>query len=77
VLFSENAPVIIVLIFLIIFIGGGYAILNRVGVFEEIISKIVRRYGAKRYLLVCAVSLAFMFSETVFPMCSIRPTLCF
>lgn len=61
VLFSENAPVIIVLIFLIVFIGGGYALLNRIGVFEEIITKIVRRYGARRYLLVCAVSLVFMF----------------
>ena len=61
VLFSENAPVIIVLIFLIVFIGGGYALLNRIGVFEEIITNIVRRYGARRYLLVCAVSLVFMF----------------
>lgn len=61
VLFSDNAPIIIVLVLLIVFIGGGYAILNRVGVFEEIITKIVRRYGKKRYLLVCAVSLVFMF----------------
>jgi uncharacterized ion transporter superfamily protein YfcC len=61
VLFSANAPVIIVLIFLIVFIGGGYEILNRIGVFKEIIAKIVQRYGAKRYLLICAVSLVFMF----------------
>ena len=47
VLFSENGPTIIVLILLIVFIGGGYAILNRVGVFEEIITGIVRRYGGK------------------------------
>lgn len=61
VLFSENAPIIIVLVLLIVFIGGGYAILNRVGVFNEIITKIVRRFGAKRYLLICAISLVFMF----------------
>jgi len=61
VLFSENGPTIIVLILLIVFIGGGYAILNRVGVFEEIITGIVRRYGGKRYLLICAVALVFMF----------------
>ena len=61
VLFSENAPVIIVLILLITFIGGGYEILNRIGVFKEIITKIVNRFGAKRYLLICAVSLVFMF----------------
>ncbi|MEW5786187.1 MAG: hypothetical protein AB1767_14130, partial [Bacillota bacterium] len=61
VLFSENAPIVIVLTLLIIFIGGGYAILNRVGVFQQIIFNIVRRYGGKRYLLVCAVSLVFMF----------------
>ncbi len=61
VLFSENAPVILVLVMLIVFIGGGYAILNRVGVFEEIITKVVRRFGARRYLLVCVVALVFMF----------------
>ncbi|MBW6463730.1 MAG: AbgT family transporter [Firmicutes bacterium] len=61
VLFSENAPVIIVLILLITFIGGGYEILNRIGVFREIITKIVNRYGSKRYLLIAAVSIVFMF----------------
>jgi uncharacterized ion transporter superfamily protein YfcC len=61
VLFSANAPVIIVLILLITFIGGGYEILNRIGVFREIITKIVQRFGSKRYLLICAVSLVFMF----------------
>ncbi len=61
VLASPNAPVIIVLILLITFIGGGYEILNRIGVFREIIANIVKRYGANRYLLICAVSLVFMF----------------
>ncbi len=61
VLFSENAPVIIVLILLITFIGGGYEILNRLGVFKEIITKIVDRFGSRRYLLIGAVSLVFMF----------------
>jgi uncharacterized ion transporter superfamily protein YfcC len=61
VLFSASGPIVIVLTLLIIFIGGGYAILNRVGVFENIIAKIVGRFGGKRYLLVGAVSLVFMF----------------
>jgi uncharacterized ion transporter superfamily protein YfcC len=61
VLFSANAPVIIVLILLITFIGGGYEILNRIGVFKEIITKIVQKFGSKRYMLICAVSLVFMF----------------
>ncbi len=61
VLGSPNAPIIIVLILLITFIGGGYEILNRIGVFKEIISKIVNRFSSRRYVLICAVSLVFMF----------------
>lgn len=60
VLFGENAPVVVVLILLITFIGGGYEILNRLGVFREIINKIVRRFSNRRYLLVAVVSLMFM-----------------
>jgi uncharacterized ion transporter superfamily protein YfcC len=58
---SSNAKVAIVICLLILFIGGGYAILNRVGVFTEIIAKIVNRFGKNRYLLICLVSLVFMF----------------
>lgn len=58
---SRNAPVVIVISLLILFIGGGFAVLNRVGVFEEIITKIVRRFGGHRYLLIGLVSLVFMF----------------
>ncbi|HOL15202.1 MAG TPA: Na+/H+ antiporter NhaC family protein [Bacillota bacterium] len=58
---SQNSPVVIVLSLLILFIGGGYAVLNRVGVFKEIIAKIVSRFGKKRYLLICIISLVFMF----------------
>ncbi len=57
---SKNAPVVIVLSLLILFIGGGYAILNRVGVFKEIIAKIVGRFGKNRYLLICLIALVFM-----------------
>ncbi len=58
---SANAQVVIVICLLILFIGGGFAVLNRVGVFEEIITKIVNRFGKNRYLLICIVSLVFMF----------------
>ncbi len=58
---SKNSPVVIALSLLILFIGGGYAVLNRVGVFKEIIEKIVTRFGKKRYLLICIISLVFMF----------------
>ena len=58
---SSNAQVAIVICLLMLFIGGGYAVLNRVGVFEEIITKIVNRFGKKRYLLICLISLVFMF----------------
>jgi uncharacterized ion transporter superfamily protein YfcC len=58
---SQNSPVVIVLSMLILFIGGGYAVLNRVGVFEAIIARIVTRFRRKRYLLICIVSLVFMF----------------
>ncbi len=58
---SSNAQVALVICLLILFIGGGYAVLNRVGVFEEIITKIVKRFGRKRYLLICIISLVFMF----------------
>ena len=58
---SENAPVVIVICLLILFIGGGFAVLNRVGVFSEIIAKIVDRFGKSRYLLICLVAFVFMF----------------
>lgn len=61
VLYGENAPIVIVLVLLITFIGGSYAILNRVGVFREIISKIAARFWNRRYVLIGAVSLVFMF----------------
>ncbi len=58
---SQNAQAVIVICLLILFIGGGFAVLNRVGVFEEIIAKIVKRFGKNRYLLICLVSFVFMF----------------
>ncbi|NMD42722.1 MAG: YfcC family protein [Firmicutes bacterium] len=57
---SENSAVVIVISLLILFIGGGFAVLNRVGVFRELIAKIVGRFGKSRYLLICLVSLLFM-----------------
>ncbi|NLA12273.1 MAG: YfcC family protein [Firmicutes bacterium] len=58
---SANSAVVIVISLLILFIGGGFAVLNRVGVFGELIAKIVGRFGKNRYLLICLVSLLFMF----------------
>ena len=57
---SQNAQAVIVICFLILFIGGGFAVLGRVGVFEEIIAKIVTRFGKNRYLLICVISFVFM-----------------
>ncbi len=65
---SSNAQVAIVICLLILFIGGGFAILNRVGVFGEIISKIVSRFGKNRYLLICIVSLVFMLFGSILGM---------
>lgn len=65
---SANAQVAIVICLLILFIGGGFAILNRVGVFGEIIAKIVTRFGKNRYLLICLVSLVFMFFGSILGM---------
>jgi Predicted membrane protein len=60
VLFSSDGLTAIMLVLLIISIGGGFEVLDKVGVFKEIISKVIRKFNGKKYLLICAVTLVFM-----------------
>lgn len=68
VLFSSDGLIAIMLIFFIIAVGGSFEILDKVGVFKEIISKVVKKFAGKKNLLICAVSFVFMFFGSVLGM---------
>jgi len=65
VLFSENGPIIIVIIIVIIFAGGAFAVLEKTGTIRAFIGRIVRRFQGRKYVLLLAVILAFMFLGAV------------
>lgn len=68
VLFSSDGIVAIMLILFIISVGGGFEILDKVGAFKEIISRVIRKFAGKRNMLICAVAFVFMFFGAVLGM---------
>lgn len=61
VLGSENGLTVIVIIIVLFFAGGAFAILDKTGTIKAFIGRIVRRFRTRKYLLLLMVSLAFMF----------------
>lgn len=61
VLGSESGLTVIVIIIVLFFAGGAFAILDKTGTIKAFIGRIVRRFRARKYLLLLMVSLAFMF----------------
>lgn len=60
VLWGPDAPIIITIILVLLFIGGSFALLDKAGVLKMIIAKIVLRMGHRKYLLLAVVVLFFM-----------------
>jgi uncharacterized ion transporter superfamily protein YfcC len=61
VLGSESGLTITVIIVVLFFAGGAFAVLDKTGTIRAFISRIVRRFRERKYLLLMAVSFAFMF----------------
>ncbi len=61
VLGSESGLTVIVIIVVLFFAGGAFAVLDKTGTIRAFIGRIVRRFRERKYLLLLAVSFAFMF----------------
>jgi uncharacterized ion transporter superfamily protein YfcC len=61
VLGSEAGPTIIVIIVVLFFAGGAFAVLDKTGTLRAFIGRIVRKFRARKYTLLWVVPLAFMF----------------
>jgi uncharacterized ion transporter superfamily protein YfcC len=61
VLGSSNGLTVIVIIVVLFFAGGAFAVLDKTGTIRAFIGSIVKRFRARKYLLLYLVSLAFMF----------------
>lgn len=61
VLGSESGLTIIVIILVLLFAGGAFAVMDKTGTLRAFIGRIVRRFRDRKYTLLWMVSLAFMF----------------
>jgi len=61
VLGSESGLTVIVIIVVLFFAGGAFAVLDKTGTIRAFIGGIVDRFRERKYLLLMVVSLAFMF----------------
>ena len=61
VLGSQSGLTVIVIIIVLFFAGGAFAVLEKTGTIRAFIGRVVRRFRTRRYLLLLAVALAFMF----------------
>ena len=61
VLGSESGLTVIVIIIVILFAGGAFAVMEKTGTIRAFIGRVVRRFQGRKYALLLAVVLAFMF----------------
>ena len=60
VLWGPDAPTIITIILIVLFIGGSFALLDQAGVLKAVIARVVLRMGNRKYLLLAIIILCFM-----------------
>ena len=60
VLWSEGNLIIITIIVFILLVSGSFAVLEKSGIINAVLAKIVNRFRSKRYTLLLVVSLFFM-----------------
>ncbi len=65
VLFSEDASLALVIILFISMISGAFATLKESGIMEAAVRSLVRRFSARRFLLLALISLVFMLSGSL------------
>lgn len=61
VLGSDSGLTVIVIIVVLFFAGGAFAVMDKTGTLRAFIGRIVRQYSGQKYTLLWMVSLAFMF----------------
>ena len=61
VLGSESGLTVVVIIIVLFFAGGAFAVMDKTGTIGAFIGRIVRRFRDRKYILLMAVSFAFMF----------------
>lgn len=61
VLGSDSGLTVIVIIVVLFFAGGAFAVMDKTGTLRAFIGRIVRRFSGRKYALLWMVSLAFMF----------------
>lgn len=61
VLGSSSGLMVIVIIIVLFFAGGAFAVLDKTGTIRAFIGRVVVRFRARKYILLMAVCLAFMF----------------
>jgi uncharacterized ion transporter superfamily protein YfcC len=61
VLSSESGLTVIVIIIVLFFAGGAFAVMDKTGTLRAFIGRIVKRFRDRKYALLWMVSLAFMF----------------
>lgn len=61
VLGSDSGLTVIVIIVVLFFAGGAFAVMDKTGTLRAFIGRIVRRFSGQKYTLLWMVSLAFMF----------------
>ena len=60
VLWGPDAPTIITIILIVLFIGGSFALLDQAGVLKAVIARVVLRMGNRKYMLLAIIVLSFM-----------------
>lgn len=60
VLGGSDAALIITIIIFILFVGGAFAVLDKSGILQAGINRMVQAFGGRKYILLLVISLAFM-----------------
>jgi len=60
VLWGPDAVTIITIIVFLLMVGSAFAVLDKSGILQAAIGRIVKAFGGKKYLLLLAISLFFM-----------------
>ena len=60
VLWSGDGAMVIVIILFLLILSASFGILNHCRVIHHLINRVVKRYGHRKYLVLCAISLLFM-----------------
>ena len=60
VLWGPDAPAVITIIIIVLFIGGSFSLLEQAGVLKAVIARIILKMGGRKYILLAVIILCFM-----------------